>query len=111
MDRPRLLALLPLVRTKQLTVIKAPPGFGKTSVALAWAERLRGTDSRVAWLGLDPDDNVPTRLLYYAAHALQRTGEGLGASAIDMIAQMPLLPIETAISTLINELAELDEDV
>jgi LuxR family transcriptional regulator, maltose regulon positive regulatory protein len=42
---------------------------------------------------------------------LQRTGEGLGASAIDMIAQMPLLPIETAISTLINELAELDEDV
>src|SRR6202171_4986873 len=111
MDRPRLLALLPLVRTKQLTVIKAPAGFGKTSVALAWAERLREADNRIAWLGLDPDDDVPTRLLYYAAHALKRTGKGLGASAIDMIAQMPLLPIETAISTLINELAELDEDV
>src|ERR1700674_5859475 len=111
MDRPRLLALLPLVRTKQLTVIKAPPGFGKTSVALAWAERLRGTDSRGAWLGLDQDDDVPTRLLYYAAHALQRACKSLGASALEMIAQMPLLPIETAISTLINELAELDEDV
>src|SRR6202165_1541769 len=110
-ERPRLLALLPLVRTKRLTVIKAPAGFGKTSVALAWAEGLRGTDNRIAWLGLDPDDDVPTRLLYYAAHALQRTGNGLGTSAIDMIAQMPLLPIETAISTLINELAELDEDI
>jgi LuxR family transcriptional regulator, maltose regulon positive regulatory protein len=72
---------LPLVRTKQLTVIKAPAGFGKTSLALAWAGRLRGTDTRVAWLGLDPDDDVPTRLLYYAAHALQRTGKDVGASA------------------------------
>jgi LuxR family maltose regulon positive regulatory protein len=110
-DRPRLRALVPLLRTKQLTVIKAPPGFGKTSVALAWAERLRATDNTVAWLGLDQDDDVPTRLLYYAAHALQRAGNGLGASAIEMIAQMPLLPLETAISTLINELAELDDDV
>src|SRR6266481_9607917 len=45
LDRPRLLALLPLVRTKQLTLIKAAAGFGKTSVALAWAERLRGVDT------------------------------------------------------------------
>src|SRR6266446_8515253 len=65
LDRPRLLALLPLVRTKQLTVIKAPAGFGKTSVALAWAERLREMESKVAWLGLDQDDDVPDRLLYY----------------------------------------------
>ena len=57
LDRPRLLALLPLVRSKQLTVIKAAAGFGKTSVALAWAERLRGVDSKIAWLSLDEDDD------------------------------------------------------
>ena len=110
-DRPRLFALLPLVRKRQLTVIKAPAGFGKSSVALAWAERLRGMDSSVAWLGLDQDDDVPTRLLYCAAHALQHACKGLSSSVIDMIAQLPLLPIETAISTLINDLAELDDDV
>ena len=109
-ERPRLFALLPQVRAKQLTVIKAPAGFGETSLAVAWAERLRGMDSRVAWVGLDRDDDVPTRLLYYAAHALRRACDGLGSSVIDMIAEISLLPIETAISTLINELAELDED-
>ncbi len=111
LDRPRLLALLPLVRTKQLTLIKAAAGFGKTSVALAWAECLRGVDSKIAWLSLDEDDDVPGRLLYYAAHALQRACGGLGSAVIDMIAEISLLPVETGISTLINELAELDDDV
>jgi LuxR family maltose regulon positive regulatory protein len=111
MDRPRLLAFLPLVRAKQLTVIKAPAGFGKSSVAATWAEHLRQTESRVAWLGLDQDDNVPTRLLYYATHALKRVCDGIGSAVIDMLAEMPLLPIETPISALINELAEIDEDV
>ena len=98
LDRPRLLALLPLLRSKQLTVIKAPAGFGKTSVAVAWAERLRELESKVAWLGLDQDDDVPGRLLYYAAYALQRACGGLGSSVIDMIAEISLLPIETGIS-------------
>ncbi len=111
LDRPRLLALLPLVRTKPLTLIKAAAGFGKTSAALAWAERLRGADSKIAWVSLDEDDDVPGRLLYYAAHALQRACGGLGSAVIDMIAETSLLPIETGISTLINELAELDDDV
>ena len=110
LDRPRLLALLPLVRSKQLTVIKAAAGFGKTSVALAWAECLRGVDSKIAWLSLDEDDDVPGRLLYYVAHALQRAC-GLGSTVIDMIAEISLLPVETGIATLINELAELDDDV
>jgi len=111
LDRPRLLALLPLVRTRQLTVIKAAAGFGKTSVALVWAEHLRGMGSKVAWLGLDEDDDVPGRLLYYVAHALQRACDGLGSNVIDMIAELSLLPIETGITVLINELADVDDDV
>src|SRR5258708_6166138 len=79
LDRPRLLALLPRVRTKQLTLIKAAAGFGKTSVALAWAERLRGADTKIAWLSLDEDDHVPGRLLYYAPHAL-RAAAGLAST-------------------------------
>ena len=40
-DRPRLLDLVAQVQTKQVAVIKAGPGFGKTSLAVAWAERLQ----------------------------------------------------------------------
>lgn len=111
LDRPRLLSLLPLVRSKQLTVVKAPAGFGKTSIAVAWAGHLRQEERLVAWLGLDPDDNEPSRFVYYVAQALRRAREGLGSTAIDMIAETSLLPPGTVASTLINEIAELDDDV
>ena len=35
-ERPRLLDLVPEVQTKRLSVIKAPAGFGKTSLAAEW---------------------------------------------------------------------------
>jgi LuxR family transcriptional regulator, maltose regulon positive regulatory protein len=111
LDRPRLLALLPLVRSKQLTVVKAPAGFGKTSIAVAWAERLRLEGGLVAWFGLDQDDDEPSRFLYYVAQALRRAHESLGSTAIDMIEETSLLPPGTVTSTLINELAERDDDV
>ena len=44
---------------KRLTVIKAPAGFGKTSLALTWLNRLRAGGARVAWLLLDADDDEP----------------------------------------------------
>src|SRR5262245_40981305 len=44
LERPRLLALLPEVRSKPLTVIKVAAGFGKTCGALAW--RQQGADAR-----------------------------------------------------------------
>jgi LuxR family maltose regulon positive regulatory protein len=40
-DRPRLLGLTAQLEEKQLVVIKAAAGFGKTSLALAWADNLR----------------------------------------------------------------------
>ena len=50
-ERPRLLGLVTQVQAKRLSVIKAPAGFGKTSLAVAWADRLSqsGTVSRVAF--------------------------------------------------------------
>lgn len=97
--------------TQQVTLVEAAASFGKTPIGVAWAERLRATAGRVARLGLDRADDVPTRLLYYVAHALQRACDGLGASVIGMVAEISLLPIETATSALINQLAELDDDV
>ena len=52
-DRPRLLDLLGQVKAKQVTVIKAGPAFGKTSLAIAWAEQLQKSGSSIAWLTLD----------------------------------------------------------
>ena len=61
--RPRLDGLLDALATRVLTCVVAPPGFGKTTAALSWAETLAGRQALVAWLNLDADDDEPRRFL------------------------------------------------
>jgi len=63
MPRPRLQAWVPQLQLHRLTWIKAPPGYGKTCVALAWADAARADGAAVAWLTLGPEDNDVQRLL------------------------------------------------
>ena len=56
-ERPRLLAMASQLPTKRLAVIKAPAGFGKTSLASIWSEWLHRRGSSVAWLAIDSDDD------------------------------------------------------
>src|SRR5438105_4362844 len=55
-DRPRLLAMAAQLPAKRLAVIKAPAGFGKTSLASSWSDWLQQRGSSVAWLAIDSDD-------------------------------------------------------
>jgi LuxR family maltose regulon positive regulatory protein len=45
---------------RRLTVVAAPPGFGKTTALAEWRESR--ADGRVAWLSVDADDDDPRRL-------------------------------------------------
>ena len=53
MERPRLIDLSSQLSEKRLAVIKAPAGFGKTSLAATWFQRLRQSGNAVAWLTID----------------------------------------------------------
>jgi LuxR family maltose regulon positive regulatory protein len=96
---------------KRLAVIKAPAGFGKTSLAAAWSERLRRGENSVAWLTIDSDDDEPARFFFYVAQALQHARDGVGAGAIDLINETFLISPQAIVSILINDLADVDEDV
>jgi LuxR family transcriptional regulator, maltose regulon positive regulatory protein len=110
-QRPRLLDLVTHVQAKRLSVIKAPAGFGKTSLAVAWADRLSQSGTSVAWLSIDPNDNQATHFLFYVSHALQHARDGVGRAAIDLILETSLINPQAIVSSLINGLAEIDEDV
>jgi ATP/maltotriose-dependent transcriptional regulator MalT len=110
-ERPRLLEFISQVQMKRLSVIKAPAGFGKTSLAVAWAARLLQSGSSFAWFSIDVNDNQPTQFLFYVAHALQRAWDGTGSPAIDLILETSLIDPHAIISTLINGLAEIDEEI
>ena len=52
-----------------ITVVAAPPGYGKTTLLAEWSRR---HPSRFAWLSLDRHDNDLGRLVSYTAAALER---------------------------------------
>jgi ATP/maltotriose-dependent transcriptional regulator MalT len=109
--RPRLLELAAQVTMTRLCVIKAPAGFGKTSLAVAWADRLSDAGNSVAWFSIDANDNQATQFLFYMSHALEHACKGVGRAAIDLIFETSLIGPEAIISTLINGLADVDEEV
>ena len=69
-DRPRLSAHLDraLDDATRLTVLSAPPGYGKSVAVAGW---LASRDVGNAWLSLDSADNDPVRFLRYLVAALE----------------------------------------
>ena len=70
--RPHLLALLDAGAGRQLTLVQAPTGFGKTTLLAAWCASVRH-DRPCAWVSLGSDDNDPLRLWTYLIEALHRS--------------------------------------
>ncbi|CAB3802379.1 LuxR C-terminal-related transcriptional regulator [Pararobbsia alpina] len=110
-DRPRLVGLAEPAEGKRLTVIKAPAGFGKTSLALTWLYRLRAHGAQVAWLSLDTGDDEPARFLNLVAQALRHACGNVGAAAISLTAGAAFVPAQAVVSTLVNELVDVDDEV
>jgi LuxR family maltose regulon positive regulatory protein len=110
-ERQRLNDLAAQVPKKQLAIIKAGAGFGKTSLALSWAQSLEENGHRVAWFSIDAEDNEPTHFLFYFAHALRHACAELGSEVVSLIREGPLSLPQTIASTLINDLTNVDDEV
>ncbi|MFC4601866.1 LuxR C-terminal-related transcriptional regulator [Cohnella hongkongensis] len=99
--RPRLLSQLDQAFFNKVTLLCAPAGYGKTSLAVSWVREQR---QPVAWLSLDARDNDLMRFWSYVASSLTD-----GYSLLD--SQLPLLFInkapgscEQGLAILLNEL-------
>jgi LuxR family transcriptional regulator, maltose regulon positive regulatory protein len=65
--RERLVARLGAAGDVPLVLVVAPAGYGKTTALAEWAEQ---DDRAFAWIGLQPEDGEPARLLRSIALAL-----------------------------------------
>jgi LuxR family maltose regulon positive regulatory protein len=84
-----------------LTLIVAPAGFGKTTLAAAC---IAACEWPVAWLSLDKDDNQAGRFLSYLVAALQEADNKIGSEAAQLLsASQQALP-EIILTSLINDL-------
>jgi LuxR family maltose regulon positive regulatory protein len=96
-----------------VTLISAPAGFGKTTLASEWVaacERLE-PKIRTAWLSLDEGDNDPARFLAYLVAALRTIAPSIGAGvsgALDA-AQPPPPPTEAMLTALLNDITAVPD--
>ena len=76
LKRPQLTKKLNSAQKRQLTIISAPAGYGKSGLMANWA-----TQQGAAWLSLDPGDNDPQRLAAGILTAV-RAAPALGSFSI-----------------------------
>ncbi len=106
--RPRLSERLSRGLDAALTLVSAPPGFGKTTLLVDWVATADGR--AVAWLSLDDRDNHPPTFWTYLVTALNIAAPGAGASALSIL-QSPQPPTEAVLSSLLNDLNTVSDEV
>jgi LuxR family maltose regulon positive regulatory protein len=103
--RPRLLDRLDDGLARELTLISAPAGFGKTSLLADWSQR---GERRVGWLSLDAGDNDPVRFWRHAIAALDRVRPGLAERVSPLLGPPAPASFEGVATAAVNELAAED---
>ncbi len=92
---------------RQITLISAPAGFGKTTCIGEWVNTLDGWP--VTWLSLDPADDDPLSFFTYFIAALQKVDANLGQEIEGVLHSGQLPPSEIISTTLINDILEVKE--
>src|SRR6266704_1090543 len=105
-SRPRLLERLNEGLHRNLTLISAPAGFGKTTLVSEWVE---GIERPTAWLSLDEGENDPARFLAYLVAALQTITANIGEGVLGMLQSSQPPPTEAILTALLNEITTLPD--
>ena len=118
--RPRLIERLNEGLQRKLTLVSAPAGFGKTTLLSEWIVALtsnpsptgRGGGVRAAWFSLDEGDNDPARFWSHFIAALQTLSADTGAGALGALqaSQPQLPPIESILTSLLNEIISIPDN-
>ena len=90
---------------RKLTLISAPPGFGKTTLVAEWLARESPSHS-TAWLSLDEADNDPARFFVYFIAALQQLDENAGQTAQNLLGAPQLPPVASLMTLLTGDIAD-----
>jgi LuxR family maltose regulon positive regulatory protein len=90
---------------RPLTLVSAPAGFGKTTLAAEWF----ASGGRTAWVSLDQRDNEPRVFWSYVAAALDGVEPGVGSNAQALLQAGGTT--DAVVATLINDVDALDGEI
>jgi LuxR family maltose regulon positive regulatory protein len=95
---------------RKLTLIRAPAGWGKSTLLADWYA-LESETRPFAWVALDGDDHDPVRFWTYLISALQRIDPGAGEVSLPMLRAPRISVVDDVLPALCNELAAFPEQV
>ncbi len=98
--RSRLIERLNASVHRQLTLVSAPAGFGKTTLVAEW---ICDSKRSIAWLSLDEGDNDPAQFLTYLIAALRQIDGSIGGTVRQLLQSPRLPPIQGLVTPLIND--------
>ncbi|MCL5995459.1 MAG: LuxR C-terminal-related transcriptional regulator [Chloroflexi bacterium] len=105
--RPRLIQKLNADGHQRLTLVSAPPGFGKTTLLVEWLaeknEPFRPCD--VAWIALDQTDNDPAQFLRYLIASLQQVAGHIGTTVQQFLGTAQSPPVQVLLTMLVGEIS------
>jgi LuxR family maltose regulon positive regulatory protein len=102
--RPRLVAQLNEGLERNLILVSAAAGFGKTTLLSEWAW---GCGRPIAWLSLDEGDADLARFLAYLVAALQTIAPGIGSGVLGVLQAPQPPPVDVLLTALLNEVAAI----
>jgi LuxR family maltose regulon positive regulatory protein len=106
-DRPNLLKCLEYAVNGKLTLLCAPAGFGKTSLASQWL--YSSNNLKCVWLSLGGADNDLRSFMTYLVEAFQRVDERIGRITQSMLRSPQMPPISSLITPLVNDITKISE--
>ena len=112
--RPRLSERLDRGTASKLVLASAPAGFGKTTLLTEWLAgrpAALADEQLAAWLSLDRGDNDPASFWSYVIAALRTVASGVGEGALTLLDAPQAPPVETVLTTLLNDLASVAGEI
>ena len=104
--RPAAVAALSTHPGRRLVILRAPAGWGKSSLLQAW-HAAEAEDRDFAWFALDANDNDPVRFFSYVIEAMRRLSPGVGARSLQILQAPGASLVDDVLPSLLGELEEL----
>jgi LuxR family transcriptional regulator, maltose regulon positive regulatory protein len=105
--RPSLIERLNKGLSRRLTLISAPAGFGKTTLAGEW---IAACGRPSAWLSLEEGDSDFARFLVYIVAALRTIAPTIGTGIMAALETSKMSAAEPILASLLNEMESIPDD-